>query len=252
MLQLRKMCGIAGGIAAVTLSVLLTSTASAGLSDVFFRIEASNGTSSAAWEVRTDDPSVNYDPDTDTWSWSGGGISLMSGDDTLAVLNNGSLTIQEDPVIVIFFDVQAGGSDTVFSISSAVLSFPALINPTATASMGLTVTDSDADADALLTGGIGTGGNNAFTDVYNAGASTFLEGISSIQVTNIAGSNSDSANSGGFQPVAGAVVDMQTHLGFTLSANDSASGTGVYVMIPEPSAFALVFLGSVLVLRRRP
>lgn len=249
MSQFRRIRFAASAVAAV---VLCTATVSnAGVSDVFFRIEAANGTSTAAWQVMTDDPSVNYDPSSDSWSWSGGGISLMSGDETLAVLNNGSLNVQQDPVIVMFFDVQAGAADTVFTISSAVLSFPALINPTGTASMGLTVTDSDADSDALLTGGLGAGGTNAFEDVYNAGSSTFLEGISSIQVTNVAGSNSDSANSGGFQPIAGAVSDMQTRLRFTLSADDSASGTGVYVIIPEPAGLLLLSLGAFAAMRRR-
>jgi len=48
-----------------------------------------------------------------------------------------------DPIVNLRFSVEAGSSDTIFTISSAVVNFSALTNPEAVASSSLTLTDTD-------------------------------------------------------------------------------------------------------------
>jgi hypothetical protein len=52
--------------------------------------------------------------------------------------------------------------------------------------------------------------------------------------------------------IAGLVTDIQAEYQFTLSANDSASGTSRFEVVPEPVAMHLALLGIVgLLLARR-
>jgi len=235
---------------AVLGAVLLSQPALADVSSVFLRIDASTDTTSGFFEVMTSD--VTYDPSADSYSWSGSNISIDDGVSQLASVQNFTMFVRQDPMITMLFGIQAAASDVSVVITSPLVSFPTLTNPDAVASMGLTLSDSDGSGNAALTGTAGTSGTLAYSAQYNGlapGGTVFAEGISGLQVSTVAGSDDDNINSGS-QTIAGGVSDMSTQLSFDLSAMDSASGTGFFVIVPEPSAFALLVLGFGLIRRR--
>jgi hypothetical protein len=118
----------------------------------------------------------------------------------------------------------------------------------------MTLTDSGQDTGALLTGMAGPSGTDSYEANYNglppAGTNfaSFIPGL----VTVVPGdSDSDSDGTGGFLPIPGAVTSMGSRFAFTLSADDSASGTSSFnIRIPEPASVMLVLAG-LMALRRR-
>lgn len=232
-------------VRAIAIGVIgIGASALADLSPIIFSVQASNANGSGSWDVA-------YDPGNDGpdgYFWSGGPQTITDGEgDEIAVVELASLSAFGDPAVGMTFTVQALNVNTVFSISSGILSFPAF-NGTGIASGGLTVTDSDSNAFASLVGNIGAANTSSFVASYNGGT-IFNEDIGPLSVNNVAGSDSGNFNSG-LQPIFG-VGSIQVDFGFTLSANDSASGTSVFFVTPEPSALALLGLGAVALIRRR-
>ncbi len=242
----------AGACLAALLSVIVAvRPVHADVSDPALQIMASNATGTGVFQVTSDQ--LNFSDGV--YSWSGSNIVIEDGaGDAIALIQSVSVAFRQDPVITLFFDVLAGGTDTFFSISSGLLSFPAIQDPNAAASVGMTLTDSDVSGSASLVGATSTGNGFAYVAQYNGlvpGGTTFVEAISGMSVNVPAGSTSDSFNSG-FSIIPGAVSSMSAEIAFQLSANDSASGTSVYAIIPEPGALMLLAAGAgVLVARRR-
>ncbi len=231
--------------ALVAVGALLCSggVAAAGeLSDTFFRIDVSNANDSAFFEVLSQD--VEYNPELGGWTWSDMGIVLGE----VASLDQATLTILGDPQISLSFAMTAGALDTTVTISSAVLSYAPFVNPNGLASGGLTLTESNGDT-ATLTGLGGSG--NAYVASYNTPPGTvFAEFVPQLYVSQAYGSASDSGSTG-WLPISDTVTSMQAQYEFTLTAADQASGTSVFVIIPEPAGLALLALGGLVLGRRR-
>lgn len=227
---------------AAALSLMLAPLASADLSDVIFRIEASNASGSGSFEATVDDA----DFENGIWTWSGTGIPIMDGDELVAFVDSANTSIVSDPVISLGFALTAGTSDTSITISSAVLSFPTLDPAMGSASVGTTVTDVDGDASALVTGDGPDGG--IYVATYN-GATEFAELLSMLEVTEAFDSVSDDAETGSLA-IADPVSSMSTSFSFTLSANDAASGTSVFAVVPEPAGVLLLAVAGAFVRRR--
>lgn len=240
----------AGACLAVLIWASGASSALASISDPALTITASNSSGSGSFQVTADQ--LNFD--NGMYTWTGANIAIEDGaGDTIALVQSISLAFQQDPVITLFFDVMAGSSDTNFAISSGLLSFPAIQDPNAAASVGLTLTDSDVNGSASLVGATGTGNGFAYLAQYNGlvpNGTTFAEAIDSLSVNVAAGSTSTSFNSG-FSVIPGTVSSMSAEIAFVLSANDSASGTSVYAVVPEPGSLLLLVLGGVAAARRR-
>ncbi len=240
----------AGSTLAAVMWLIGGGIAQADVSDPALIITASNGSGSGTFQVTSDQ--LNFSDGV--YSWSGSNIVIESGSgDTIALVESITLAYRQDPVITLFFDVMAGGTDTFFSITSGLLSFPTIQDPNAAASVGLTLTDSDVSGSASLVGATSTGNGFAYVAQYNGlvpGGTTFVEAIDSLSVNVPAGSTSTSFNSG-FSIVPGDVSSMSAEIAFQLSANDAASGTSVYAMIPEPASLSLLVLGAGLVAARR-
>lgn len=170
-----------------------------------------------------------------------------TGREVIATLNQGRVRFVSDPVISLGFAVQAGDAQTTFTITSALLAFPTLINPVGQASAGITLTDYDGTGAVL--NGLGPDGG-AYHAVYNGfvpGGTEFTEAINTMSAGPF--DVVDANHNVGPVGIAGPVSSMSAQFSFTLSANDLAAGTSIYEIVPEPASLLLVAAG--LLLRRR-
>ncbi len=170
----------------------------------------------------------------------------------LGTITSLSTYINTDPIVTIAFSVISGSAATSWSISSATLSFPALSNPGALASGAITITESDGNT-ATIKGGY-AGGTKTFQPATNVGIFANLVSNTSAGA-NLSSTVSEAYPGVGYTPILGSVTAMQTTAAFELSANDQASGTGVFAIVPEPSAILALATGLTglagLVVRRR-
>jgi len=175
-------------------------------------------------------------------------INVMGkgGGQCLATIDDLSVEYVADPVITLGFAVQAGSSDTTFSITSATLTFPALTHPTGEASAEMMLEDLGGSTGATAQAVAPDEG--MFIATYN-GTSTFAELIQ--QVAFSSGGPLTSDSSVGPDTIADSVDSMQSRIAMTLSAGDKASGLFVYEIVPEPATIGLLALGGVALLGRR-
>ena len=233
-------------------SVATVSASYAGLSATYFQVTATNTSGSANFVVPSS--AATWNPSTQQWEWSTGGLSLMDGATQVAQLGPVSLNIKDDPQISLTFEVQAGAADTIFTVSTATLSFSALNNPDGLVTGALTLTDgSEPPNGANYTGQYLSG--NGFMAQYNGAAPTgtsLIEAVPSM-ATVLPNTSVGSGPFGtfGFTPIAGAVSDMSMQLKFEVSAEDSVSGTAFYLIVPEPGTLSLLLLSGALAFIRR-
>lgn len=232
------------GVAAV---VGLAGTAFGQVSSTFLTVSATNSEGTASFDVDTSDATYN----AGVYTWNGAG-ALMDGATQVANLNNTSVTVNTNfNAIFVNFNVDAGLSDTVFTITSATLATP-LVLPEGTASGGINVTDQNSG----FGGGVLATGNNVNSEIYLAqynGSTEFLSGIASVANDTGVLTGSDSISSGGFLPIGAPISDISVEYSFVLSAEDNATGNGVFAVqgIPEPATLALLALGGLAAFRRR-
>ena len=161
-----------------------------------------------------------------SWIWSTNAVIEMRAEKTgnlVATINpNREETSVEyigDPVIGMAFSVQAGAFPTTFSIASALLSFPQIGAPEGRASAAIT----------SYNGFAGTQSGTTFAEIVPA---TSADPFSS-------NSASASVPAGpGFQVIGVPIDDISSFVHFTLTANDLASGTNVYVVQQRPTPVA--------------
>jgi MYXO-CTERM domain-containing protein len=231
----------------------LTAPASAEITDVVIRIEATNSLGTGVFEGYLSEG-----------SWQPGGVFVWeratpmnfvnAQGEVIASMNAGRVRVINDPVVQLNFSVSAGTLDTSFVISSPLLSFPTINQAEGRATAGVTVTDTDGNG-ATLSGGR----SPLYTSRYNGlvpGGTLFTNLIAGPVTAAAFDSATDSESfpgGGAFAPIAGPVSDMSARFAFTLSANDEASGTSSYEIreVPAPGAVALLGLGGLIAARRR-
>jgi hypothetical protein len=203
-------------------------------------VTAQEGADSGSWQMNfsSSNPVV--------WN-SSGPINIYSSSHPslfLGSLDAASLSLNSDPNVSLAFAVTAGGADTTFSISSPIVSFGALTNPQGFATAGITLTDNDGNG-ASFTGLFP--GPKGYQAQYNGRSAVFTNLISPIT----AGPDAATATTSERFPVTGTTVvpgvvnDIESQWFFVLSANDSASGTSRFNVVPEPSSMVLAVLGFV-------
>lgn len=230
----------------------LASPALADISDIVLRIEATNEMGTAVYEGFLSD-GVFYDGGEYIWESRTPIMMLNQSGQVIATFSNARVRCVEDPVVQLNFSVVAGSLDTTFTITSPLLSFAALDPATGRATAGVSVTDTDGNGATMST----DGDPSLYTSRYNGavpGGTLFadlLDGPVTAPAFDSATDSESFPGGGLFAPIAGPVSDMSARFRFELTANDEASGTSSYEIIPAPGAVALIGLGGLLAGRRR-
>ena len=185
----------------------------------------------------------------EAWNLPGGDIVNDNGD-VIATVDSLVVILGFDPQVSLGFSVLAGGSDTNIAIQTTTLSFTPLTNPDAYATASVTVTDRNLNG-ALITGlfpgdkmyEARYNGSIAWADLVDPVAAA--PGDSEIgkerkpELPTLWGTISDTANS------------IEAEYNFTLSANDYASGTSAFEIVPEPTTLLLFGLSLAMLGRKR-
>ncbi len=240
------------GMKAVSASVIgaMAGVANAGLSQIVLEIQA---------EVNGQIGTFSVPQSAGTWSGTSFNWHLTqptpimsSTGSQLGIVTDASVFVLEDPVVSVNFNIASTSQNTNFTISSPLLSFPTMTGAQGAASAAVTVTDLGGDG-AVLT----PMGSGAYRAGYNGlipGGTQFASLLASPVVAapfSTANANQDFPGGGAFVPIAGTVDDISARWQFTMSADDLASGTGVFTVVPAPSALGLVVVGGLVGSRRR-
>jgi hypothetical protein len=167
----------------------------------------------------------------------------------IGTIDDVMVDLDGDPVASIGFVATAGAFPTTFSVSSAVVSFPAILNPSANAQATVTLTDSSTNGASLTPVAPNTG---VFLPTYNGSTLFFpLVGPQTISMGGTVTASEDTGN----QLILGSVSSIQARFNFTLSPMDVANGFGRFEVVPEPGTIALAAMaavvGAVAIARRR-
>lgn len=250
--MLRNRLSCVAAVIAGAAGLSLTAPASAEITDVVIRIEATNALGTGVFEGYLSEGHFQ-DGGVFVWERAAPMNFVNAQGQVIASMNSGRVRVINDPVVQLNFSVSAGTLDTSFVISSPLLSFPVLDPAQGRATAGVSVTDTNGDGASLSL----NGQPGLYTSRYNGlvpGGSLFADLLTG-PVTAAAfdsATDSDSFPGGGnYAPIAGPVTDMSSRFAFTLTAGDEASGTSSYEIVPAPGAVALLGLGGLLAARRR-
>jgi hypothetical protein len=215
-------------------------SANAGLVGDAFVVTATNTSGVDSFVV----PASSLTWTGDSWIFNtpeGWSASLTNG----VTLTDISTEYVEDPMIFFNFGISTGGVATTFTVSSAVLTFPSLLNANAYASSGFTLTDNGGEGSGI----VGNFGGDSYSAVYN-GSSVYDTQLTSFSFASAFQTQTQNQNTvAGVIP--GFVSSMQASWNFTVAANDSVGATSTWVIIPTPGALALIGMGTLMVSRRR-
>jgi hypothetical protein len=235
---------------AICLLALVTLASTAGTATADFigatiTVEATNtdgrGTFTVNLPANAPDPYTYNNPNV---------VELRDSENMLiGSIDDIQVHLEGDPVASISFIATAGSFPTTFSINSAVVSFPPILNPIGNATATVTLTDTSTNGASLTPVAPNTG---VFLPTYN-GSTLFFPFVGA---QNISSGGAVTANeSTGDQIIAGSVSSIQARFNFTLSAMDTATGFGRFEVVPEPStiilAGAAVVVSAVSMWRRR-
>lgn len=231
--------GVAGVAAATTYA------------DVALTIEATSSFGTGSFQVSTDD-GMTLPDGTFIWVLNAPMDIVDTGTgNSIAQIQFGSIMFTTAGNVSHSFVVQAGNADTTFSLGSAVVPTALIANPLGRASAGVTLTDNNGNG-ANMTGNFG---GSMFESYYDGGA-VFADLINGpFGFAGAFGSQTTSdeypAGAGNFAAFPGPVSEIGISWDFTLSANDSAGGTSVFVVIPTPGAGVTMLVGAGLLSGRR-
>ncbi len=168
----------------------------------------------------------------------------------LATLKDLQLNYELDPGVNLAFEVQAAAWDTTFNIQSSIITFPSTQNPKGYALAAVTVMDA-AGGGATLEGMFA--GGMAYQARYNSNS------IFASLIGPMAADPDDSASvteripDSGRLSISDNVTSIESQFHFVLSANDLASGSSRFdvMPVPEPFTVGVLAVGGLTLLRRR-
>jgi hypothetical protein len=239
-------------VTAAIAGAALVSPAVADISDIVLRIEATNEMGTAVFEGQLRDGDF-YPGGEYIWESNTPIMMLNQSGQVIATLNNARVRCVEDPVVQVNFSVSAGSLMTAFTINSPLLSFATIANAAGRASAGVTATDTDGDGATVAAAGqpaLYLSQYNGFVPTGTLFADLIAGPVSAPAFDSETASGS-SPGGGMFAPIANPVSDMSARFNFTLTANDEASGTSTFEIVPAPGAIALLGLGGLAAARRR-
>jgi hypothetical protein len=212
--------------------LVVTASTSTGLSSTWVLLPTMGQTVGDDWHFQS----------SATWSYQ-----FWDQGQFLGSINSLSVHLYGDPQVHVNFSTFAGAADTNFTFSSALVGFPSITGGTANASAGLTVADMNGN-------GVVLAGNNPGGFAYRADFNGMVPGGSNFAsfFPGLADPAGNSVNA--FIPptvVPASVVNMSAQFAFTLSANDLASGTSSFEIVPSPAGAVVLGLGLCAVGRRR-
>jgi MYXO-CTERM domain-containing protein len=248
-------CTFAGLALAAPASAWITA------SDPFVTIHASAGSSTGSLIVPLSSPDVLSvsDPDSDLWGWTVGANTpiLDAGNNVVATLVSfnvmiGRVTQLSGEVrygVDFDFSIVAGSSNTTVEIFSPTLFFTAVPNAIALSSAGYNATDQDLNG-VTVTPGLLSG--FSYESLVN---NLMFQQYMSTTLGPAGGTVIDAGNPtpiGVFQPVLGGLAtSIQSHMMFTISANDAIAGSSQVSVAPSPGSASLLALGALVAGRRR-
>jgi MYXO-CTERM domain-containing protein len=234
----------------------LTSVAGADISSAVFIIQASNSLGTAQWQASVRDGDF-AEPGMFRWTMRDPVELTSATGERIATINSASLTVHEDPDVALNFNVASGVLDTVFTITSAQVSFATIGQAEGRASASINATDLGGDGVSLQPSAAQSG---AFTTRYNGvlpGGSVFHDFFDTSVSTAVPGGTvsvaADYPGGGAFSPIAGAVTNISSRFSFSLSAQDVAAGTSFFRVqaVPSPTGAGLLGLAGLVAVRRR-
>jgi hypothetical protein len=194
----------------------------------------------------------SYDPATQRWTYDQSGARTVFSTDghPLASFSGLSMFLASDPAISLGFSLQGGSTPTLVTISSALLTFPTMTNPTGHSSAAMTITDTSGDGTgATMHGNYGSFGYQAnYNGLVPAGSNYSLH-IPDFATVPPGTTNSENGNNNAGIP--GIVSSMSASWSFVITPFDSASGTSNFTIVPAPGVLALLGIGGLAVSRRR-
>ncbi|HZW09425.1 MAG TPA: hypothetical protein VFF69_05930 [Phycisphaerales bacterium] len=238
------------GVSALAVG-LSAAVASADLTDEIFTLQAAVGDASGTFVVSQDDGWFDNDGN---FFWRMNEDVQITSDDgrVLATLSRASVNIFADPVINMNFNVQAANQNTVFTVSSGLLSFPTINGAVGAASAGVTVTDVNGDGATLA-----PDGSEIYRAHYNGQIpggtlfTTLLESPVSAGAFQSASATDEYPGGGNFVAIGDPVTSMSARWSFTVSAFDMASGSSTFIVVPAPAGAAVLGLAGLAIARRR-
>lgn len=240
----------ARGVLVVGAIAALAGSAHAGLSQIILEVHAEVNGMTGTYQVPQS--AGVWTGQQFVWQLQQPAPIVSSTGQTLGMIQNAAVFVVEDPIIAVNFNIASTALNTSFTISSPLLSFPTIGSAIGSASAAVSVTDLGGDGATLTPNG--PGAYNAHYNGLVPGGTTFADLLAGPVIAapfSTANASQDFPGGGGFVPIAGAVSDMSARWDFTLSPNDIASGTGVFTVIPAPSAIGVIALGGLLAGRRR-
>jgi hypothetical protein len=221
------------------------------ISDVIFRIEASNDSGTGVLEFTKDQ--LTYNPSTDTYTWNTGTQFIFDEFfNPIATLQNANLALQMNDLkkVAGAFAVQAGDTDTTFTLTLAQLTFDTLSPPLVmgTAGLAANVTDTNGDGVTMASVAAATGVLRTGYNGMVPGGTPFVELLGELSVPAGSGSLLDYVP---YTAIPDAVDDMNSQISFTLTAGDLGGGTHYFQLIPEPASLGLLLGGLLMLVRRR-
>jgi MYXO-CTERM domain-containing protein len=246
-------------LSAAAALVLATGAAHAGYSyQVVVTAQSSLGTSSVTFTgndaglrfgtVDTTPLGSTIGQEAQGWAWNQNSSTVLnSGNGAIASIGRTAASFIDDPVVLLSFNVQAGAADTLFTVTSLIVTTDPLQPYTLTA------------AAAAVTGTDGGAGNGVTLTGAFPGAKLFAYRNNGLNT----GFLLNGGTSGGFVPytenalfsdpafITG-IGTISSAFSFTLSAGDTASGTSVYrIDVPAPASAALLGFAGLAAARRR-